>query len=76
MFEMLINPVKAERKPWEMFFVGAFYSSIAILLVEWIFRNDAVLIQSAGVLVVAFTVMFSIPFMFYMFRIEEDRASQ
>ena len=76
MFEMLINPAKAERKPWEMFFVGVFYSSIAILLVEWIFKNDAVLIQSAGVLVVSFTVMFSIPFMFYMFRIEETRASQ
>ncbi len=76
MFEMLINPVKAERKPWEMFFVGVFYSSISILLVEWIFKNDAVLIRSAGVLAVAFTVMFSIPFMFYMFRIEEGRASQ
>ncbi len=76
MFEMLINPVKAERKPWEMFFVGVFYSSISILLVEWIFKNDAVLVQSAGVLVVAFTVMFSIPFMFYMFKLEEGKSAQ
>ena len=73
---MLINPVKAERKPWEMFFVGVFYSSISILLVEWIFKNDAVLVQSAGVLVVAFTVMFSIPFMFYMFKLEEGKSAQ
>ncbi|MEK6915178.1 MAG: stage II sporulation protein M [Nanoarchaeota archaeon] len=76
MFEMLINPAKAERKPWEMFFVGAFYASLSILLVEWIFKNDPVLRSTAGILVVTFTVMFSIPFMFYMFRIEETRSSQ
>ncbi|MEK6847212.1 MAG: stage II sporulation protein M [Nanoarchaeota archaeon] len=76
MFEMLINPMKAERKPWEMFFVGAFYASVSILLVEWIFKNDPILRQTAGILVVAFTVMFSIPFMFYMFRIEETRSAQ
>jgi uncharacterized membrane protein SpoIIM required for sporulation len=76
MFEMLINPAKAERKPWEMFFVGAFYASISILLVEWIFKNDPVLSEAGGILVVTFTVMFSIPFMFYMFRIEETRSSQ
>ncbi len=73
---MLVNPAKAERKPWEMFFVGVFYASISILLVEWIFKNDPVLKDVAGILVVTFTVMFSIPFMFYMFRIEETRSSQ
>lgn len=76
MFEMLINPAKAERKPWEMFFVGVFYASISILLVEWIFKNDPVLSGAGGILVVTFTVMFSIPFMFYMFRMEETRSSQ
>ena len=76
MFEMLINPAKAERQPWEMFFVGAFYASVSILLVELIFKNDPVLGGVAGILVVAFTVMFSIPFMFYMFRIEETRSAE
>ena len=76
MFEMLVNPAKAERKPWEMFFVGVFYASISVLLVEWIFKNDPILKDVAGILVVTFTVMFSIPFMFYMFRIEETRSSQ
>ena len=76
MFEMLINPLKAERKPWEMFFVGAFYASVSILLVEWIFKNDPVLSKTGGILAVAFTVMFSIPFVFYMFRIEETRSAQ
>lgn len=76
MFEMLVNPAKAERKPWEMFFVGVFYASVSVLLVNWIFNKDIALREAGGVLVVAFTVMFSIPFMFYMFRIEESRSSQ
>ena len=76
MFEMLVNPAKAERKPWEMFFVGVFYATISILLVEWIFKADPVLKDVSGILVITFTVMFSIPFMFYMFRIEETRSSQ
>src|SRR3989344_8003209 len=76
MFEMLINPAKAEPKPWEMFFVGVFYASVSILLVEWIFKNDPVLSKTGGILVVAFTVMFSIPFVFYLFRIEETKSAQ
>ena len=74
MFEMLINPRKAERRPWEMFFVGAFYASISILLVTWIFSQDAVLSNYSGILVVTFTVMFSIPFMYYMIKMEEEKS--
>jgi len=76
MLEMLISPRKAERRPWEMFFIGAFYSSLSILLVNWIFSQDAVLSNYAGILVVTFTVMFSIPFMYYIFRYEEEKATQ
>jgi hypothetical protein len=68
MFEMLLNPVKAERKPWELFFVGIFYATISILLVEWIFKQDPVLSKAGGVLVVTFSVMFSLPFMLYLFK--------
>lgn len=74
MLEMLINPAKAERKPWEMFFIGLFYATIAVLLVNWIFNKDPVLSQSAGILIVTFTVMFSIPFVYYVFRLEEARS--
>jgi uncharacterized membrane protein SpoIIM required for sporulation len=76
MLEMLINPKKAERHPWEMFFVGAFYSSLSVLLVNWIFSKDPVLSKSAGILVVTFTVMFSIPFMYYIIKLEEKRAGK
>jgi uncharacterized membrane protein SpoIIM required for sporulation len=76
MLEMLISPKKAERKPWELFFVGIFYASISILLVNWIFARDAVLAKYSGVLVVTFTVMFSLPFMYYMIKLEEKKAIQ
>jgi uncharacterized membrane protein SpoIIM required for sporulation len=76
MLEMLISPRKAERKPWELFFVGAFYSSISILLVNWIFSQDAVLFNHAGILVITFTVMFSLPFMYYIIKFEESKVTQ
>lgn len=76
MLEMLINPRKAERRPWELFFVGAFYASLSILLVNWIFSQDAVLSEYSGILVVTFTVMFSLPFVYYTIKLEEKKISE
>jgi uncharacterized membrane protein SpoIIM required for sporulation len=75
MLEMLLNPRKAERHPWELFFVGAFYASLSILLVNWIFAQDAVLSKYSGILVVTFTVMFSMPFVYYTIKIEERKVN-
>ena len=76
MLEMLISPKKAERNPWELFFVGLFYASLSVLLVNWIFANDAVLAQYSGILVVTFTVMFSMPFMYYIIKLNEAKISE
>lgn len=76
MLELLINPKKAERKPWEMFLVGLFYGTLSVLLVSWIFSKDPVLAKHSGILVVTFTVMFSLPFMYYTIKLEEKRVSQ
>ncbi len=73
MFEMLINPAKAERRPWEMFFIGAFYATISLVLVRWIFSGDPVLSKYTGILVVTFCVMFSIPFMYFAIKNEEEK---
>lgn len=72
MLEMILSPRKAKRRPWEMFVVGLFYASLAILLVNWIFSQDPVLSKYAGILVVTFTVMFSLPFMYFLIRDEEE----
>jgi len=76
MLEMLINPRKAERQPWELFFIGLFYASLSILLVNWIFGNDAVLVKYSGILVVTFTVMFTLPFIYYTIKLEEEKDSR
>ena len=56
MFEMLINPVKAEKRPWEMFFIGAFYATVSLFLTQWIFSGDPVLSKYTGMLIVTFCV--------------------
>jgi hypothetical protein len=71
MLELLINPRRAEREPWQMFFIGLFYSALSILLVDWIFLKDPVLSKYSSMLIITFTVMFSIPFMFYIIKLEE-----
>ncbi|HJO02326.1 MAG TPA: hypothetical protein QF458_05400, partial [Candidatus Woesearchaeota archaeon] len=65
--ESLLNPLKAEKKPWEMFFIGFFYSSIAILLSLWIFKEEASLVM------VFFTVMACIPIVYNTMRLEENK---
>jgi len=76
MLEMLINPAKAERHPWEMFFIGLLYASLSVVLVTWVFSQDAVLVKSSGILVVLFTVLFSLPFVYYTMRYEEERIGK
>ena len=73
MFEMILNPRRSERRPWEMLIIGLIYASLSVLLVNWIFSSDLVLAKYSGILIVTFTVMFSIPFFFYMIRIEEAK---
>ena len=43
--EMLISPRKAERTPWELFFLGLVYASVAVLLSMWIFQDDIGLVM-------------------------------
>lgn len=73
MLELLMKPGRAERKPWEMFFIGALYASLSILIVDWIFMRDSVLSQYVSILIITFTVMFSIPFFYFIIRFEEKK---
>jgi uncharacterized membrane protein SpoIIM required for sporulation len=43
--EMLLNPMKAERSPWELFFLGLVYSSVAIFLSMLIFSDHIGLVM-------------------------------
>lgn len=73
MLESLINPRKAERQPWEMFFIGLLYTILSILLANWLFAGNPILKDQISMVIVFFVVMFSIPFMYYTIKIEEKK---
>lgn len=66
-FESLITPWKAEKKPWEMFFLGFLYTSISLAVSLWIFSDHA------GLISVFFTVMSCIPLIYGTLRLEEEK---
>ncbi len=76
MLESLINPARVEKGPWKMFFIGLLYASLSLLLVHWFFSGDVVLSKFSGILVVTFSVMFSIPFMYFIFKAEEKQDEE
>jgi uncharacterized membrane protein SpoIIM required for sporulation len=74
MLDSIINPKEAEKGPWKMFFVGLIYASLSIFLVYFFFKEDPVF--GNGLMVVIFSVMFSLPFMYYLSRREEKQDEQ
>lgn len=73
MIEMLVKPKSAERRPWEMFFVGLVYATVSLLLVSFVFNSDSVLSRYSGILMVTFTVICTLPFMYYLIKLEENK---
>lgn len=73
MIEMLMKPKKAERRPWELFFIGLFYASISLLIVTYVFSGDDILKEGSGLLLVIFTVMCCLPFIYYIIKLEEGK---
>ena len=75
MLEMLLSPGRSERRPWELFFVGIFYATLSVILVNWIFASDPVLSKYSGMIIVTFAVMFSMPYVYYTIRMEENKSA-
>ncbi|MDO8740256.1 MAG: stage II sporulation protein M [Candidatus Woesearchaeota archaeon] len=63
--ESIIFPMKAEKQPWEMFFIGLVYTSAAIFLSLWIFEKEASMVM------VFFTVMAALPIIYNTLKLEE-----
>src|SRR3990167_4654532 len=57
--EYFLNPFKAEKKPWEMFFLGFLYTSIGIIISLWIFRNEASLIMVFMITIAALPIFYN-----------------
>ncbi len=65
--ESIITPIKAEKKPWDLFFIGLLYSSVAMFLALWIFRDQASLVM------VFLTVTATVPLMYNTLKYEEEK---
>ena len=65
--EALLFPLKAEKNPWEMFFLGFLYSTIGIFISLWIFADQASLVM------VFMITMASIPIFYNTMRLEESK---
>jgi len=76
MLESIINPKRVERGAGKMFLVGLLYASLSILGVKFLFSGDPVLYEYAGMLVVTFCVMFSLPFMYFLIKQEAEEDEQ
>ena len=68
MLESLINPKRSEKGPWKMFFIGMLYASLSLLLVYLFFTKDPALSKAAGMLVVLFCLMFTLPYMYFIIK--------
>jgi stage II sporulation protein M len=68
--ESLLNPKKAERAPWELFFLGLVYASFAFLLSYWVFK------EYISIVMVAMTAICSVPLMYNMIKFEEKKDEQ
>ena len=65
--ENLIRPKKAEKKPYDLFFVGFLYASVAMFLSLWIFRDQTSLVM------VFLTVMAALPLVYDTIKYEEKK---
>jgi uncharacterized membrane protein SpoIIM required for sporulation len=72
MLESLINPQRKERGPIKMLFIGLLYASLSLLLVKWFFGADPVISKYSGFIVIAFCIMFTLPFMYFLIKQEEE----
>jgi len=65
--ETIINPITAERKPWEMIFIGLAYSLVALGLSYWVFH------EYISLALVFLTAMVSVPLIYNIINLEEKK---
>ena len=76
MLEAIINPKSSEKGPWKMFLIGLLYASLSLILVHYLFSSDPTLSKASGMIVIAFCIMFTLPYMYYLIKQEENEDEQ
>ncbi len=65
--EALLNPIKAERKPWETFFIGMLYASLAVIVSLLLFQDFS------SIVIISLTAMVSVPLIYGAIKLEEKK---
>lgn len=65
--ESLTTPQRAERKPWDLFFIGIIYAAVGLFLAIWVFKEEA------SIVMVLLTVVASVPLIYNTLRLEEEK---
>lgn len=65
--ESLTSPQRAERKPWDLFFIGIIYAAVALFLSIWVFKEEA------SIVMVLLTVVACVPLIYNTLRFEEEK---
>ena len=65
--ESIITPLKAEKTPWRLFFIGFMYSTVGLFLSLWVFSEHASLVM------VFFTVFACVPLLYNTMKVEEEK---
>ncbi len=65
--ESLTTPQRAEKKPWDLFFIGIIYAAVGLFLAIWVFREEA------SIVMVLLTVVASVPLIYNTLRLEEEK---
>lgn len=68
--ESLMNPFQAEKHPFNIFFLGAIYASLALFLGLWVFENQA------GLVTVFLTALACVPLFYHTMIYEEQKDLQ
>lgn len=67
MLEAIISPLTAEKKPWDMFWIGLLYSIVAMALSFFVFRDQASLVF------VFLIVIACVPIVYTTLKMEEKK---
>ncbi len=63
--ESLMNPKRAEKRPWALFFIGFLYASAAAFISLWVYK------QYSSLVMVSLTVVAALPLVYRAFKHEE-----
>ncbi len=68
--EALITPLEAEKRPWQMFFLGILFAVVGIGFSVWVFEGQSSLVM------VFLIVMAAIPIFYNTLRLEEKKNEE